>query len=202
MLFGSSSITQLLALVVVVPLLTRIFPDKGVHGDMTVFMSIMAIGASFFTLKYDQAVMIEDDRETAKSLVKLASIIAFVFFVLSYVFLAIFSTNIASYMGLLETPSWLYLVPLTIFLTAMVDILLVWWNREKKYKKLSFNRIATFIGSAGFKIVHGGLKFNGPNGLILGHTFGQLISVVLFLPKTIVKNLSVNKEILVYLWRR
>lgn len=202
MLFGSSSLTQLIALVVVVPALTRIYPDAGLHGDMTLFMSIMAIGAAFFTLKYDQAVMVEDDRDKAKSLVKLSVLINLSFLLVTYLVLFLFKTPFTKYLGFVTTPSWLYLVPFTIFLTAMVDILNVWWNREKKYKKLSFNRIATFAGSSGYKLLHGALKFNGSNGLILGHSIGQLLSVVLFLPKRIKANTKVEIQQLKDLWHK
>lgn len=202
MLFGSSSITQLISLVVVVPALTRLFPDPGVHGDMTLFMSLMAVGAAFFTLKYDQSIMVEDDRNKAKSLVKLSVIINVSFLIISYIILLLLQNPFSTYLGFTKPPSWLYLVPITIFLTAMVDILNVWWNREKKYKKLSGNRIATFVGSSGYKLLHGALKFNGPNGLIVGHSLGQLLSVVLFLPKRIKENASIEVDQIKALWHK
>lgn len=186
-------------LVVVIPILSRIYTVEQ-HGDITTFMSIMAVGAAFFTLKYDQAVMIENKRETAKSLVKLSTLINLSFFFITSILLWIYRLKISEYFGFLTVPLWLYLVPFTIFLTGMVDILNVWWNREKKYAKLSFNRIATFSGSSGYKLVHGLLKFRGPNGLILGYTIGQLISVALFLPKRIQQNLTVNPSELKLLW--
>jgi O-antigen/teichoic acid export membrane protein len=201
MLFGSSSITQVLMLVAVVPILSRIYTVEQ-HGDITTFMSIMAIGASFYTLKYDQAIMVEEDREKAKALVKLSSLINLFFFVTTSVLLWIFKLPVSRYFGFDTIPSWLFLVPIGIFLTAKVDILLVWWNREKKYRKLSLNRIVTFVGSSGYKILHGWFKFKGPNGLILGHTIGQAVSVLLFTPKTILSNLSINVTELKGLWSK
>ena len=201
MLFGSSTITQLIMLVVVIPILSRIYTVEE-HGDITTFMSIMAVGAAFFTLKYDQAIMVEDNRENAKSLVKLSSLINVVWFVISSLVLWIWRNPLSEYFGFQTVPSWLYLVPITIFLTSMIDILNVWWNREKKYGKLSFNRIATFAGSSGYKIAHGLLKFRGPNGLILGHTIGQAISVILFLPKRISHNITFDANALKMLWTK
>lgn len=201
MLFGSSTITQLVMLVVVIPILSRIYTVEE-HGDITTFMSIMAVGAAFFTLKYDQAIMVEDDRSKAKALVKLSSLINLGFLILSTLVIWLFRESIAAYFGFQLVPSWLYLVPITIFLTGMIDILNVWWNREKKYRKLSMNRIATFVGSSGYKIAHGLLKFRGPNGLILGHTIGQALSVILFLPKRLRQNLSVDFPELKQLWSR
>ena len=131
MLFGSSTITQLIMLVVVIPILSRIYTVEE-HGDITTFMSIIAVGAAFFTLKYDQAIMVEDNRENAKSLVKLSSLINVVWFVISSLVLWICRNPLSEYFGFQTVPSWLYLVPITIFLTSMIDILNVWWNRERK----------------------------------------------------------------------
>ncbi|MFT5723543.1 MAG: O-antigen/teichoic acid export membrane protein [Bacteroidia bacterium] len=185
----------------VIPILSRIYTIEE-HGDITTFMALMAVGASFFTLKYDQAIMVEDDREKAKTLVKLSSFINLFFLVISSITLWIFRHQISTSMGFQVIPLWIFLIPITIFLTSMVDILMVWWNREKKYNKLSFNKIATFTGSAGYKVLHGTLKFRGPNGLILGHTLGQVISVILFIPKAIFNNLTFNPSLLKQQWTK
>ena len=200
-LFGSSTITQIMALLVVTPLLSRLYAPE-LHGDITTFLSILAIGASIATLKYDQAIMVEEDRNRAISLVKLASLINVAFLIVSHLSLFLVGSKLAHIMGFNSVPMWFYFIPITIFLTAMIDIYTVWWNREKEYNKLSSNRIITFGTSSGYKLLHGFLKFGRPNGMILGHAIGQLFSTLLFTPKTIFKHLHVTKGELVKLSKK
>ncbi len=191
MLFGSSTITQLITLVVVIPLLSRWYSPEQ-HGDITTFMSILAVGASIVTLKYDQAIMVEHDREKAKTILKLATLINLGFLILSSCLLVLFRQPIAQLLDFQQPPFWIYLIPPTIFLTGMVEVLMVWWNREKHYKNLSSNRILTFGVSAGYKLIHGWFKYSKINGLVLGHALGQFFSVLFFLPRSVFTNLTFN----------
>ncbi|MBO6515533.1 MAG: oligosaccharide flippase family protein [Bacteroidia bacterium] len=191
LLFSSSGIAQLLALIVV-PFLTRIYRDQSDHGHMASFLSLVAIGVAVSTLKYEQAIMIEEDRSRAKSLVKLSMWINLAWFILFGLLLLLCQRWLLPLLDLTVFENWLYLIPITIFLTGVVEIMTVWWNRERKYKRLSGNRLATAVTSSGYKLTHGLLSFTRTNGLILGHTIGQLMSVVLYLPKSLFKQLTTN----------
>lgn len=200
-LFGSSTITQIMALLIVTPLLSRLYAPE-LHGDITTFLSILAVGTSIVTLKYDQAIMVEEDRSRAITLVKLASIINAAFLILGYALLFIAGNSMANWMGFNTMPIWFYFIPITIFLTAMIDVYTVWWNREKAYNKLSSNRIITFGTSAGYKLLHGFLQWGRPNGMILGHAIGQLFSTILYTPKAIYKHFHFAKDELVRLFKK
>jgi O-antigen/teichoic acid export membrane protein len=190
-LFGSSGIAQVIMLFVI-PILSRLF-DPAFHGDMTTFYHMVTIGVALSTLKYEQAVMVEDDRTESRNLVKLSMLINIGILVLTTAFIYIFPGFIAGFFGRTELPGWIILIPTTIFLTGAADTLAVWWNRERKYNRLSGNRLITSVSSSGYKLIHGAVAPLMSNGLVIGHFFGQIVSVIAYLPKSFARHFNVDK---------
>lgn len=190
MLFSSTGITQFLMLLIV-PILSRIY-SPAQHGDMTSFLQLMAIGSALTTLRYEHAIMVESDRDQARDLVKLSLWINAGWLLLFTLILFVFQNFLLNLLDLKTFENWLYLIPITIFLIGSVETLSVWWNRERKYKKLSGNRIATSVSASGYKLIHPSLKMFQINGLVLGHTLGQLVSLALYLPKSANHHLKTN----------
>ncbi len=191
LLFSSSGIAGLLMLLVV-PVLTRLYKESEVHGDMANFLSIIAIGVAISTLKYEQAIMVESDRKKARNLVKLSLWLNVVWFLISSLLLFLFQQPLINLLGLHRFENWLYLIPITIFITGCVETLAVWWNRERKYKKLSVNRLAITLGSSGYKLIHKKLALFSVNGLVLGHAIGQIIGLILYIPRNFTRHLKTN----------
>lgn len=165
---------------------------KHEHGELANFLSILSIGVAVVTFKYDQAIMVEDDRDKARNLVKLSLWINIAWFVVISLALLVFKPWILSFYGLSTFSTWLYFIPITIFTVGCVETLTVWWNRERKYRKLSANRIVGSAVSASYKTLHGWLSSGWTNGLVAGHFFGQLLNALLFLPRTTIKHLKTD----------
>ncbi|MCB9261212.1 MAG: oligosaccharide flippase family protein [Flavobacteriales bacterium] len=181
-LFGSAAIVQVLNLLLITPLLARLF-SKEQHGDLTVFTSIISVCVAFCTLKFEHATMVESNDEKAQNLISLSLFINLLFVCLFYLFLFLFGGAFASFMGFSSVPFWFYLTPPAIYFTAGFDIFNIWWNREKRYTKISSNRLLNFSSKSAYQLFHGFLFANKNNGLILGHILGQIISFVAYLPK-------------------
>lgn len=190
MLFSSTGITQFLMLLIV-PILSKIYTAEQ-HGDMNSFLQLMAVGSALATLRYEHAIMVESDRNKARDLVKLSLWVNAAWLVLFTAILFVFQKFFFRLLDLNSFENWLYLIPITIFLIGCVETLSVWWNRERKYKKLSGNRIATSATASGYKLIHPSLKMLQINGLVLGHTLGQVISLILYLPKSAKHHLKTN----------
>ena len=194
MLFSSSGIAQLIALLVV-PILSRIFSPEE-HGVITTFVSLISIGAAFSTLKYEQAIIVEEDRDKARSLVVLSILIGLMSTLLIIIVLILGKPLILQLFDLTEFSPWLLAIPISIFLASCIETLAVWWNRERKYKKLSTVRIASIASASAYKLGHKSLNIIPMNGLVFGHVLGQIVNFILFIPKNFIKYLKIDFEVI------
>jgi O-antigen/teichoic acid export membrane protein len=189
-IFSSTFVAQIIAFFAQ-PMLTRWYPNPEVHGALTNFMAMVSIATVVAALQFDQAIIIENDRSKARSLVKLASLITLVFSALSMVIVVVFYNTICQKFLLTDSAPWLYWVPPTIFAIALMEILLVWWNRERKYQKMASNRILGMSVGTGYKLLHPNFSasFFSFNGLIAGQVLGSFVQAVLLLPKNLSQHL-------------
>lgn len=178
-LFGSFGIAQLISFLLV-PVLSRLYPAE-LHGEMEIFLQILAIGGAIITLKYDQAIMIAKSRSEAKSVLVLSLAINLAWTFISLLIILVFDDFIARALRFSDIPNWFYLIPGALFLLGCTNTLMVWWNRERAYNRLGSNRIAGAAVGGGYKLAHALRSISG-NGLIVGHVVGLAISTLLFIP--------------------
>lgn len=190
LLFSSSGLAQLIGLILV-PILSRIYSPEE-HGIITTFLSFISIGAAITTLKYEQAIVVEDNRDKARQLVILATGLNFIFLLISLALLFIFQHWVSGIFHLSSFQPWLVLIPVTIFISGLVEILSVWWNRERKYRKLSSSKLANAGLGALYKVFHKGLHIFTENGLVIGHITGLFINLLLLKPRHISKHLAIK----------
>ena len=200
LLFSGSGIASLVSFIAI-PILSRLYPPT-VHGDINAFLQVVAIGVAVSALKFEQAIMVADSDDEARNIVKLSSLIN-LFWYAVFTLLVLIAKPLWVQLFSLETfESWIYFIPLTIFLAGMIEILLVWWNRRRKYRKLGMNRIAIATSSVSYKLLHPKLALFHTNGLVLGHVIGQLIGFVHLLPKSFVSHFRLNVHELKVLFKK
>lgn len=157
--------------VVVSPILTRLYTPVD-FGILALYMSVASLIAVIATGRYELAVMLPAKDEDAAHIVALSIIIAFC---VSLIALGILSTFNGFITRLLNNPHitiWLYIIPVTVFLTGIYQPLNYWSNRKKHYKRLAFCRVAQSTATVGVNLGMG-LARGGSSGLILGVVAGQ-----------------------------
>jgi len=92
---------------------------------------------------------------------------------LASVILFFFNGAIANFLGDATLASWLYMIPLSIFLSGLYQSVNYWNNRKKQYRRLAVNKI---IQSSSTATLHLGLGNIGGGGLILGTVAGQALA--------------------------
>lgn len=151
------------------PILTRLYSPEE-FGLFALYMGLAAILSVIVTGRYEQAIMLPADDDDAANLVVLSVAITVIISLLVLLLIFLTSSNIASALEKPEIEAWLFLLPVTIFLTGIYQTLNYWNNRKKQYKTLAKNRI---YQSTTMSIAHIGGGFISGSGIFL--IFGDLI---------------------------
>lgn len=133
--------------VVISPILTRLYSPSD-FGVFSLFMSFTAIMGAIANAKYEQAVVLPESDDDAKSVLSLCLIISF-FLSLLLLFLALtVSDSISRIFTNNESPDWIYFVPLFTFLIGVGNSLSFYNIRNKKFAGISVSQVAKSTSGA------------------------------------------------------
>ncbi|MBI1307626.1 MAG: oligosaccharide flippase family protein [Bacteroidetes bacterium] len=189
-LFSSTGIAQIISFLII-PVLSRVY-SKSEHGVAVLFTSIVAVLVTLSGLQYNQAIIVESDRNRAKDLVMLSMILNFLWSLLFFLIVLIGGSSICSIFGMEDSGNWMFWIPITVFITGAADTILVWFNRERRYKKVASNRVIGMAGGSAYKVLHPFQAVVPGNGLVIGHVVGQFLQLILLLPKKLKPVLQLN----------
>lgn len=161
----------------VIPILTRIYAPSD-FGLFALYSSAVAILAVFSTGRYELAVVQARNSRDADRLVVCAIGLAAIFGLLLLGVIALSSARLVAWVGQPGIAPWLYLLPLSVFLTAAYQSLSYWLNRNKHYRRMGGNRVLQAGITAGANVGFGAMRF-GAAGLILGQVLGLSITTFL-----------------------
>ena len=159
--------------VVVSPILTRLFGPTD-FGVLALFLSIGAILVVVATGRYELAILLPRREREAFDLVLVAIGLALIFCALAFLTILLFQAQILAG-GATSLGSWLYLIPLSVLMTAWYQSLSYWSNRKKSYKQLVNSRIAQTGTTSGAQVALGAANA-AASGLILGYLAGQFVA--------------------------
>jgi O-antigen/teichoic acid export membrane protein len=174
-LLSGTTIAQLFS-VIMAPILYRVY-DKEEYGVLGVFMAIVGVVGVFSTFQYNQLILLVKTDEEAIQVEKLNRLINLIFSITTIPLVFLFGNRLAEYFNSPNLNSYLFLLPIQLFLSGQSEIFRVKANRLKKYATLSMNTIlSAFITPLVSLLL--GFTIEGPIGLFLGLILGQLISTV------------------------
>lgn len=171
-LIGGSGLSQLF-MVLITPILTRLYSPEE-FGAFALFISIIALFSPLASARYEQAVILAEDEEIY-SLLALGVIIVTGFSLMLLIILLIFNQSIYSLIDDTVLQTWLYFIPLNVFLLGVYNLIIPYYNRIKKYQKIAGIQIAKSLSMSLFQVVLVWIK-EGVFGLILGQILGQIIA--------------------------
>jgi O-antigen/teichoic acid export membrane protein len=173
------------------PLLTRLYTPED-FGLLALYMSIASMISVVITGRYEIAVMLPESDKDAASLVILSVCIAgFISFLLS-IGIFLFGEHIQLLLNNSSIGYWLYLLPLTVFVTGTWQAMSYWNNRAGKFKRLAASRIAQ---GGGMTAAQFGLSGLSGGGLVLGYLVGQVSAVSVILKKIWREDQSVLRKV-------
>lgn len=178
-IFSGSVIAQVLP-ILFMPILSRLY-GPGEYGILGLYVSIGTIVASISTLRYSQVIQISTKKEDAFLILKFCIVLVFTFSVfLSIITLPVF----LFYMDDLKVENLgitILTLPIYVLAAGLNEALLVWINRNKQFKYISFNRVLTTSFTLIFSISWAIVIDHTFKGLIFSLIFGQILGTLFLL---------------------
>jgi O-antigen/teichoic acid export membrane protein len=175
------------------PILTRIYTPED-FGMFALYMSVASILSVVATGRYELAIMLPKKDEDAINIVALSILISFFVSFMALLIVFYFNAQITSLLGNPEISSWLYFIPLSVFLTGVYQSFNYWSNRKKEYKRLATSRVIQ-SGATATTNLGMGLGGFGSSGLILGGVFGQGVATAFLGRLVIGKDIRVFQKV-------
>lgn len=166
------------------PFLTRLYSPEA-FGALAAFTAIINIIMPLATLGYSNAIIMPETEEGAAAVARLSLVSAVIVSPIVFLFIHLFKAQIAVWTGLEAEPNFLYLVPVSLILMALLSVANQSAIREGLFKiKANSYVLSVFFINIG-KLVGGILL---PSGLILIIFFivGSFINYIMlmaFVPK-------------------
>ncbi len=174
-LMTGTALGQVLMLAVS-PVLTRLFTPAA-FGAFGVYLSLASILGAVSTLRFDQALMLPKDTETAAALFWASLASSCLVAGLTLVGSLAFYGPILSALKVRELSGWILLLPVSILLYGAYQALNSWSARQKKFARASVSQVARSFTMASFQ-VGAGLAKMGPVGLIGGVLAGDGVAAL------------------------
>lgn len=168
--------------IVFMPILTRLYGPEA-FGAMAAFASIVNIFTPLATLGFANAIVMPETEEGAIAVIRLCLACALIVAPVTLLFIILFQDRLIEWVELEATPNLLYLIPISLLLSAMVSIVEQTAIREGLFKlKASIHVASTLLMNIGRLI--GGILMPVGMVLIVMSTVGDLINLLLLLVKS------------------
>ena len=177
--------------VAISPILTRIYSPED-FGLLALFLAVTTIFGTIVNGRYELAIMLPKKDEDAINIVALGFIIMSLITLILFVIVIIFNEKIVHLLNNKDIGTWLYIVPLSIFLIGLFNLLNYFNNRKKHYKDIAKANIIKSITMVTFQIVVGYLR-EGAAGLISGQIASQMTANMKLLTNIIKNKLLLSK---------
>jgi len=142
-LIGGTTVAQILNFIFS-PIATRLFSPE-VFGDLSVFTSITGIIGIIICLRYELAIILPHDDDEGFSLLRLCIIFTSIISILAgAIFLFAGKTIYASF-GVPNLARYWYYVPISLFLTGIIQACNYWLTRTRQFVVLSWNKVIPVI---------------------------------------------------------
>jgi O-antigen/teichoic acid export membrane protein len=172
-LVTGTSVAQIIP-IAISPVLTRIYSPED-FGIYALFLSLVAIFGVMANGKYELAIILPKNNNDAYGLLVLAMFLTFISSIVLFLIFYVLNFEISNLLKSSEIGFWLYLIPLSIFLTSFFSVLVQYNNRIKSYKNIAnANIVKSFVG-ASIQLSVGLIKASA-GGLIAGQIGSSFVA--------------------------
>lgn len=170
LLAGGTALGQAIT-VLVSPILTRLYTpeDFGVFG---VYASILEIVTVVASLRYEYALPLPEDDETAANILVLCFILLFGMTTLSWLVIHGLGNQIVAWANVPGLKPYLWLIPLGMLGAGTYQILNYWAVRKRDFPRIARTRLSRGVARAALQVGVGFVN-PGPLGLLLGQLAGE-----------------------------
>lgn len=175
----SGTITGQIINLLVTPLLSRFYTPQQ-FGNLAVFTSIAAIISLFSTGQYELAITLPKRKEDSLNVVALTSFLVATTSLVVFGVLLLFRKFFVGFIPEDIFSLWIFLMPISIFLTGLGQVFYYWVIYKKGFKEISLNTICKAASTNALQVVNLFISALKGSGLLIGQVFGQLFATSLF----------------------
>ena len=169
-LAGGTAVAQLLA-VLISPALTRMYTPSN-FGVLAAYASLIGILSVAASLKYELAIPLPEDEESALNLLALALLLAVGSCLVWAIVVAFAGGELSRAMRVPALEPYLPLIPLGVLFVGVYQALNYWAIRKNAFRLIARTRIVQSVDAAAVQLGLG-VAVSGPGGLLLGSLVGQ-----------------------------
>ena len=170
LLAGGTALGQAI-IVLVSPILTRLYTpeDFGVFGVYAFILGIVTVVAS---LRYEYALPLPEDDQTAANILALCFVLLLGITTLSWFVIQGLGGQVVTWANVPGLQPYLWLIPLGMLGAGTYQILNYWAVRKRDFPRIARTRLSRGVTRAALQ-VGVGLLHSGPLGLLLGQLAGE-----------------------------
>jgi O-antigen/teichoic acid export membrane protein len=178
------------------PVIARLFVPQD-FAVWTLYISVTSIFSILATGRYEMAIMLPAKDRKAVNLLALSMLISIAVSLVSFMVVWVFNSRICKILNNTDISVYLFFVPLSVLTTGWYQSLNYWASRNKRFRNVSYSRVAQTTSNAALNIGFGlaGLR---ALGLMMAYLAGQVISVIpvawSFIKKDLKKLRLVNRR--------
>jgi O-antigen/teichoic acid export membrane protein len=171
-LAGSTALGQVLILLAS-PIVTRLYtPDD--FGVLSVFISGLLIVIPASALRYELAIPLPAEDDTAINILALSSIIVVIASCFTCLVLLFFGDSFLSWCNVEILKPYKWFLPVSLFGAGMYQVLSFWAMRKKYFKNIAKTRIGQSVWLIMTQVVLGIFKIR-PEGLLFGDIVSRIV---------------------------
>lgn len=169
-LAGSTLFSQILN-TGILPLITRLYTPED-FSVLAVFSSILTIASVSACLRFEIAIQLPEKDEDAANVLALAILACSIISAMIALIILPYPNIVAHYANQPALAKYLWLLPISVWLTAIYTASQYWATRKKRFTLIAKTRIVQAAGG-GMSQVGMGLAGFGPIGLLIGQSINS-----------------------------
>jgi lipopolysaccharide exporter len=159
-------------------ILARLFaPDA--FGLMALYVTLVSFLSVLGGGRYELAIMLPEKDSDAANVLYLSIWVALGISVVCLALVALFRFPIAELLGDRRMATWLWSVPIILFVSDIYQSLNFWCGRMKQFQRLAFSRVFQALGTIIAQLALFALHVSSGFALIGGWIFGQAIAAII-----------------------
>jgi lipopolysaccharide exporter len=159
------------------PIFSRLFSPEA-FGTAAVFGSITTVIGVVVCLRYELAIMLPEKDEDAANLLVGSLFFVGIFTALTILGVVFLREPVCRWLKAPELEPFLWMVPISVFLSGLTLALCYWNTRLKRFGLLSGLRVAASVSASSVELGTGFLGYVGAGSLIVSSVLSQAISAV------------------------
>jgi O-antigen/teichoic acid export membrane protein len=175
-LAGGTALAQTLT-VLALPVITRLYTPED-FSVLAVYAALLGMIGVVACLRFEIVIPLPSDDFEAANLMVLGLFFATVISGLVFLLVALVPEQIANGLGQPALQSYLWLLPVGVWLTGAFGCVQYWATRCKEFSDIAQTRMTQSVGSVFVQVLMGWLTKTGPLGLLLGQVTGRSTGLI------------------------